>query len=354
MSLEEKLPLIVIKALRRIPCWPGTKAARRHMEMLVRHRPLDINIETTNFCPFGCVFCPNHKEKRPKKIMDMDLFRKICRDFYQLGGGTLALCSMQADIFSDDLLLARLSEIQKYRDRFYLYTTTNLAGAAKLSDEQLEFFLGMFDCLDISVGGLARHSYQIMCGVDAFNLVMKQLDRVAGIVKKNAFSICLDLNVRTNDPAAVRRSPAFRELKKSYSIVGIKSTFFSWGGRISQSDLPRGAKLSIVDNRLRRDDCVVPWATLSVNVDGQVVGCGCVDWEGHYIIGDMMRQTIQEVWESETAVEFRTAFSRGKVPPLCQECALYISKRKGFSGPELVAYEPIDGLYYKQIRRRKN
>ncbi len=322
--------------------------ALEHMRSILIKRPLDINIETTNYCPMECVFCPNHKRKRPKKNMDMSLFNKVCKNFYEIGGGAVGICSMQSDIFSDVLLMDRLREISKYKNVFQLYTTTNLVGASRLNDDDLKFFLQQFDYLEISLGGLTREDYRIMFGVDAFDTVMKQLFRIKEMAKYYEINIMFDLSIRTHDKNKILKNDLLAKLKQAYAILNIKDSFFYWGGLIAQSDLPDGARLETVDNSLIRKDCIIPWSTLSVNVNGSVVGCGCVDWEARHIIGDMNSHRIEDIWDGNLAKKFRTAFSENNISELCRYCSLYTQMDKTLSRHILHKYKPSDGLYYKQ------
>lgn len=319
----------------------------RHMMDIVHARPVEINIETTTICPSRCVFCPNSKAPRSKAVMDMGLFTGICEDYYGIGGGPVGVSSMQSDIFSDSLLMERLKLLQKFKDRFILHAATMLTGAAKLSDSELTTFLETFDCLDISLGGLSKEDYILMYGINAFDVVLTQLFRIEEITKRYDMAIELALNFRTNAPEKIFGSELLSRLRKTYIIREIRTDYFSWGGMITQSDLPAGATLQIADNSLARKDCVVPWATLCVNVDGSVIGCGCVDWEARHIIGDMNRQTINEIWSGQQAIEFRTSFSRQRIPALCRDCPLYSDIEHAFGRIGLINYKPQDGCYHE-------
>lgn len=325
---------------------PGGRQALAHMRGIAGWRPLDINVETTNFCPASCVFCPNSKGKRQRQMMDMALFEKVVEEFYRLGGGAVGISSMQSDIFSDAMLLDRLSRLQKYKDGFWLHTTTNLIGAKKLSDVELETFLSSFSFIEISIGGFSRDEYREMYGVDAFDVVYRQLSRISRIVRDKKLGVRLGVSIRTKNRDAFRNFDLPEELSDVYELREIKDKFFSWGGVITEADLPAGAKLDTAANTSQRGDCVVPWASLSVNVDGSVVGCGCVDWYSSHVIGDIKNQTIAEIWNSERANEFRKAFSRQQIPALCKDCTLYNPVDDTFSRKRLLHYKPTDGLYY--------
>lgn len=319
----------------------------RHMMTIVNVRPVEINIETTSVCPSRCVFCPNSKTTRARSTMDMGLFNKICEDYYAIGGGSVGVCSMQSDIFSDIYLKERLEILKQFKDRFILHTATMLAGASNLSDHELKTFLETFDCLDISIGGFSKEDYALMYGISAFDVVIDQLFRIEDIVHKNGIAINLALNFRTNNPKNSTGNQLLARLSRTFAIQEIRTDYFSWGGMITQADLPPGALLLKADNTAVRKDCVAPWATLCINADGTVVGCGCVDWAARHIIGDMRHQTIKEIWTGPQAQEFRTSFSRQTIPELCRDCSLYTNIERAFGRFGLLNYKPRDGDYHK-------
>ena len=279
--------------------------------------------------------------------METGLFRKICEDYYALGGGSVGICSMQSDIFSDPLLQERLEILRQFKDRLSLHTATTLTGAAKLSDRELQMFLETFDFLDISIGGVCREDYQLMYGINSFDVVIDQLGRIENLAARHGVAIDMALNFRTNSPEKIAGSELLASLGNTFALREVRSDFFSWGGMITQADLPPGAVLMKLDHASVRKDCVAPWATLCINADGAAIGCGCVDWQARHVIGDMHRQTIREVWVGNRAQEFRTSFSRRDIPELCSDCALYTDIERAFGRLGLINYQPQDGDYHK-------
>jgi radical SAM protein with 4Fe4S-binding SPASM domain len=272
--------------------------------------------------------------------MDMTLFRKICDEYALLGGGALAISSMQSDLFSDKMLLDRIRYLQKFKDKFYIYSFTFLVGASKLDESELEFLLQVFDYLEISIGGVDSDNYRRMFGINAFDTVRTQLLRVKKIVESKRLKIKLSLSFRTSNPDAILSSDLIKELGNTFSTVKVRDSFFSWGGIIKQNDLPKGAKLVITDNSTKRSDCAIA-SSMCINVDGSVVGCGCVDWNSRHIIGNIRIQSLKEVWESKQALEFRNAFSKNQIPDLCKDCSIYASVDDTYSRPALRNYNPV-------------
>jgi radical SAM protein with 4Fe4S-binding SPASM domain len=277
--------------------------------------------------------------------MGMDLFAKICSDYYNIGGGTISLCSMQSDAFSDPNLFSRLNELEKFKDKFYLYATTNFLGAAALSDDELEYFLRQFSLLQISMGGPTKQDYKAMFGADAFDVVSEQLERALFLIRGKSLPTIIHMYFRVIDVKSFEKSSVFEYLDANFITREVRNHFFSWGGLISRDDLPAGTILHVFDNVDKTEDCAASWATLSVLPDGRVSACGCGDWRNEEITGDLTRNTIKEIWQSENALRFRQGFSNKKIPGICIECSLYTSANESFKR-NLADYNPRKGLYY--------
>ncbi len=322
------------------------------MHRIMKKRPLDINVETINKCPLKCVFCCNRIYKRENTVMDNKLFEDIVRQYCEMGGGAIGLGSMQSDFFSDALLLDRIRILKKYKNKYknhlWVYTTTSLVSLKKYSDMELAFILRQFDCLQISVEGHDKESYQKMSGIDGFSVVCEQLKRVSKYIKDYSSSIRIDIYFRTYNRDNLLKSSIYSELKRDFNIYNIRDTFFSWFGTIKQKDLPDGAKVVYKLNEGLKVNCSNPSVSLSIMADGKVVGCGCIDWLGKYVIGDCKRTALKEIWNSPKSIKFRKAFSMGKgkkLPSICRECALY-SPIHCMKNKKYLSYKLTDGLHY--------
>ena len=324
------------------------EVALNNIISITNSRPLDINVEVSSFCSLSCSFCPNKDNRRSKVAMEMKDFEKICNEYFKMGGGAFGLSSMQSDIFSDTHLMQRIELLKLFKSRFWIHTTTVLMGAKKLSDVELLNFLEVFDYIEISFGGPDKDNYQKMFGVNAFEAVIKEIERVTTVVKLNNLKTRIVLAVRTSNRNGFLSSELYRDLSANQQIeqIKIEDKFFSWAGLIKQNQLPNGATLIEQNNQGSRIDCVVPSAELSISADGNVVGCGCVDWNSKHVVGNVFSSSIESVWNSEQAKIFRHGFSRNNIPDMCLKCSLYASIDSGFGKKSLRNFKPTDGLYY--------
>jgi radical SAM protein with 4Fe4S-binding SPASM domain len=65
--------------------------------------------------------------------------------------------------------------------------------------------------------------------------------------------------------------------------------------------------------------CAVPWMHLNFEPNGKVVPC-CLTSTFDYFAGDLTKQTIEEVWNSDNMKKLRTQMINGEEPEICVKC----------------------------------
>ena len=65
--------------------------------------------------------------------------------------------------------------------------------------------------------------------------------------------------------------------------------------------------------------CAVPWMHLAFEPNGKVVPC-CLTSYHNYFAGDLNKQTIEEIWNSENMKSLRREFMEDKEPKICSTC----------------------------------
>lgn len=71
-------------------------------------------------------------------------------------------------------------------------------------------------------------------------------------------------------------------------------------------------------NQLKKKLCVSPWQHVFIGADGDVKFC-C---EQNYIIGNLLSNSFEEIWNSERAWEFRNSMIEREYHPVCMNCCL--------------------------------
>ncbi len=90
----------------------------------------------------------------------------------------------------------------------------------------------------------------------------------------------------------------------------------SWAGRISENRID-----TIHKSAQGKTRCPAPWSSLSILWDGRVVPC-CFDVNADYVVGDISRNTLQEIWNGRPMRQLRLGFAGRKAPagPPCSSC----------------------------------
>lgn len=65
--------------------------------------------------------------------------------------------------------------------------------------------------------------------------------------------------------------------------------------------------------------CVIPWVHLNFEPNGKVVPC-CLTSHHNYFSGDLNKQTIEEVWNSNNMKKLRKKFLNNEEPEICATC----------------------------------
>ena len=66
--------------------------------------------------------------------------------------------------------------------------------------------------------------------------------------------------------------------------------------------------------------CSWLYFSLTVQVNGDVVPC-CRDPKGEYVLGNVFRQPVEEIWNSKQIRRLRRDIRKKKTPPLCNLCS---------------------------------
>ena len=97
----------------------------------------------------------------------------------------------------------------------------------------------------------------------------------------------------------------------------------NWGG--SESRL-----VSISNEPAKQDLCPKPFRELYVKSNGDVSVC-CLDWDGKLIVGNVLKQSLQEIWEGPLVIGIRAKHEQGRKGDLvaCRDCNFRTRDAKG-------------------------
>jgi radical SAM protein with 4Fe4S-binding SPASM domain len=280
-----------------------------------RKRFEKVYVEISNVCNLQCGFCP--EVERDKNIMGADLFKRVITNVAPLAE---QVC---LHLMGEPLTHPHFSEFVEICSEHHLpiNLTTNgtLLSEARIEAllhpivRQVNFSVHSFESnfpgQDISpylekIFAFTRLAFErrpdLYLNYRLWNLTSEEEDRNSAIVKRveRAFGVELD------DKIDVRWRKGRHVLNRLYIHFDSR---FDWPN-------PKSPLLS------DSGTCRALSSHLGILSDGTVVPC-CLDKEGVTNLGDVRRQTLDQVLASERAQNILQGFQRGRlVEDLCRRC----------------------------------
>ena len=275
--------------------------------------PPEIWIENTNCCNARCIMCPREKHTRPLGFMEFSLFERLIEEIARHKN---EVQKVHLHNYGEPLLDEKLPERIKLAKSLgirHVYFVTN---ASMLTPEKSrELIKADLDEFKISFYGTDKETY---------NETMKGLDFDKSIQNvKDFFQMRKELK-RTNPIVTIQYLPQIINKSKVDEFLNIFKPLINinMGDSLSIFSLHNfgdGRAYHKADNIV--GICSYPWRTMVILHDGRVVIC-CLDYNGAQVMGDVRKNTIEEIWNGKQCRKIREAFKKlqYKDYPICMKC----------------------------------
>lgn len=289
----------------------------------IENRPWNLHIELTNICNANCIFCAYRFQTRKKMIMEKAVYSQALNAYCSIGGGELRLETCLGDPLIDPNFVERIREARSHSEITKITTLTN---GIKLDDIGIDKLLQAgIDEIGISTGPWDEYLYQLIYGSKDYPRMRKN---VTELLKKNSEygqPVRIKLLFRSNlSMKKTLEFPDYRAIRDIPHEVEFNTDFDTWLGNIKQEDLPKGMYLRPLGS-LEKEPCYWLYDGPIVFVDGKVGLCGCRDFNANseLIIGNIMENSLLDLWQSEATQELRQRFYKGDFPDICKRCTAY-------------------------------
>ncbi len=263
--------------------------------IVVNNYPKVIAIELTNRCNYRCSFCPPFT--RESGFMSEELLKHI------LDTTVFSNDIVQLHFHGESLLHPKLGKMialcKKYKLAVGLSTNASILNLEKSKD----IISNGLDYLIIAFDGVSKEIYEKYRVNGNYDKVKKYiidfLNYKESLGAKTPF---VDLNViKTNESVPLIDDYIKFWEKTSVNRITVKS-FSTRAGQIDGS-------ISSEDNwyfgeRIKRYPCDWFWTSVIILWDGRVVPC-CHDLEGKLILGDIRKETLQQIWNNDLLQRIR-------------------------------------------------
>lgn len=301
--------------------WHRYKVAYRARKLVLGHTPREAWIEPTNHCNLRCVMCPQSRGIEAKKgFMDLGLYKKILDQLKKLKVQRINLFmggeSLLHKRFIDMLRLAGEAGVP-----VRLHTNATLldgdAASRILECHALEEISFSFDGED------PGYYERVRVNAD-FGKTLGNIKRFLEIKKERRQKmprvLIQVIKERTADGRPPTVSEEFKALFEGLPVDKFHPIrFHNFAGTLEAKG---DVKYEI--NKKDYKPCRHPWKSLCVVWDGEVVPC-CVDVHKKLVLGDLNRQSVEEVWNGEPMVGLRRALVEGRYEEFepCRDCDMF-------------------------------
>jgi len=317
--------------------------------------PRSLYLETTSRCNSLCETCIlTFGGREPQKDLGWEEFRRVVDQFPTLD--RVLLHGVGEPLLNRDLV--RMIVHLKERGATVLFNSNVITLGPRLRRQLIESGL---DELRVSLDATTPATYARVRGVDAYQKVVANLEALAE-AKRDAradrprvslWFTGLKDNIEEIAglvPLAVRVGARGINLQRLvYNGLGLATEAQSLHGRLQEREASvirateaaagvagvefsaSGAtapEISLTPSHADRpwSACRRPWTLVYVTVHGNVLPCCIAPWiTGHYdgiILGNLYRQSLEEVWWGASYREFRSAIQTDRPPEPCRGCGV--------------------------------
>lgn len=269
--------------------------------------PRGVLVETTLRCPADCVICPNKKIKNRPKDMAWSLFQKIvdeCR-----GKNVAEFCPF---VHGEPLAWKNFEKGLEYLSQTLIDTGVVIyTNGYLLSPKKIDSLLNdNIKEVSFSVDGFSKEVYELhRCGLEYERVIAN----ITGFLVEHRKSKgkARTRVVMTLTPQNLSEVYDFRQFWNGLvDIVDI----LPCDGRGGDDRLPAYSD----GNQL---PCFQAASHTYILTDGSVVPC-CKDWAGYSIMGNVVKQSLESIWNSDRYKSFRDDINKGQIPRIevCRRC----------------------------------
>ena len=275
--------------------------------------PTHLDIENTNTCNLRCVMCPHGNPtaefKKSLGFMDFEFYKRIIDEGVKKG-----LCSIKLNWRGEPLMHPKLPQMIRYaKAKGVLEVLINTNGQLLTKEKSRQLIDAKLD--------------YIIFSFDAFNKKTYEKIRVGADFEKGIKNIENFIRIRNSKK---RKKPLIRMqmVKMDSNKHEIDDYIKYWEPKVdllsTQDYTSRGEgenKLKTQEEYDGRLACPQLWQRMIITWDGKVIMC-CRDWESENIIGDLKKQTIEEVWRGRKLKSIRDIHKKRDLDkiPVCEKC----------------------------------
>lgn len=306
----------------------------------VQPLPRVIRIEVSSSCNLKCIHCPTGTRPGGNKgNMPREIFFKITDEIKSYSGVDVIVLYHGGEPFLNKDIFEMI-EVFKSMGIPFVKTVTN---GTLINDEMLAKIIDSgLDSIEFSIDGLdPDENNQIRKGADYYQVVsiIKKLLTMKRDAKSHTPDICIaNTQIPTEADICNRRKEGIstpnyilNDFSAFKEEIRFKNTYMIKWPAFNCFDKYKLVENPIAKNSQPSNYCDHVIETNTLRWNGAVVPC-CYDITGDYVIGNIMEQSLTEIWNNERYKEIRRSIHLRNYIPLCAECnvirpQLFVAKK---------------------------
>ena len=307
------------------------------LENLRSKKPHIFNIETTNYCNMTCVMCPRTLYMTRKNIwIDDKIFEDLTskinpydngqlekfwdkiEESYKVNRDEVSENGFYFSVVSRCLILHGYGEPfldKKLIDRIKLCTSKKIptyfscTPANMTVEKAIKAMEAGLTVLKFSIDALDDDTIKKIRGRKAnYNIAMKSiLELIEEKKKRNLKTLIVPCMIKFDeDEESKKMHEKFLDFWKDYDVYAyIKSQDNRWYFEKNKSMKN--------NSHYAKQYCEYPWSSLTVMAEGNVVPCTQIP-NNEIVLGNINKQTLEEIWNGEKYEKFRKMHITGQFP----------------------------------------
>ena len=268
-----------------------------------------ISMELSSHCNLKCIMCSHPTNKRQSYLMSFDNFKMIINKIQKTQINQLFL--NMGEPFMNKLVFRMIAYAKRLN--FQVYISTN---GLLLNESYIKNILKTgVDALKFSIEGYSKEVYEKIRIGGSFNNLIKNV------------KLMKELRDRSGSKMSIRISTILmkdnEDIVKFVKFWGPYCDDIEYTGITDHIGLKNNNEITLNAKWKHRKTCpqIKPYNELNILSNGDMVIC-CVDFHGKCVLGNLLKQDLEEIWMSKRMVEIRKKAYSDRITELapCNEC----------------------------------
>lgn len=278
-------------------------------------------IDITNFCNHECIFCYHRKMSRKQRFIDEDIVLKALKEAYLLGSREVGFYATGEPLLNKNLS----SYIKTAKEIGYEYTYITTNGSLLDIYKAKELISSGLDSIKFSINGGSAGSYKNIHGKDDYHKVIENLIQLSNYKKANDLKLRIYISFIVTSVTKQETDNFYLNMKQYVDDI----VFFNVRNQtgLMYDDV---TKLLVDDPRTHIKDfvpCPTVFNAITITCEGFVSAC-CADFQNYLIVGDLRKQSLKEIWQSESFCGLRKAHLQQNLEnTICYNCVYHANKK---------------------------